>query len=172
MTDIRSTTAAEVVLAIGMMAALLLAGCGKKRTPQCVHIGPDSLPTKSYERGPEERFNRSDYVIKLKQMTSFYDVPGEAGYFMNGEDYGFDALSFILTETQPGGGPPLHMQVEYVIGDRRFTVEGPYVARVPAGVPHTFRNAGTEPFNLIAVFPDKHLSYKELGKNPLMKPAK
>jgi mannose-6-phosphate isomerase-like protein (cupin superfamily) len=51
-------------------------------------------------------------------------------------------------------------------------VEGPYVARVPAGVPHTFRNAGTEPFNLIAVFPDKHLSYKELGKNPLLKPGK
>jgi len=118
------------MLAIGTMAALLLAGCGKKRTPQYVHIGPDSLPTKSYERVPEERFNRSDYVIKLKQMTSFYDVPGEAGYFMNGEDYGFDALSFLLTETQPGGGPPLHThdseeshivlhgQVEYVIGDR------------------------------------------------------
>ena len=69
MTDIRSTTAAKAVLAIGMMTALLLAGCGKKRTPQYVHIGPDSLPTKSYERGPEERFNRSDYVIKLKQMT-------------------------------------------------------------------------------------------------------
>ena len=84
MTDIRSTTAAKAVLAIGMM--LLLADCGKKRTPQYVHIGPDSLPTKSYERGPEERFNLSDYVIKLKQMTSFYDVPGEAGYFMNGED--------------------------------------------------------------------------------------
>ena len=117
-------------------------------------------------------------------MTSFYDVPGEAGYFINGEDYGFDALSFILTETHPGGGPPLHThdseeshvvlhgRVEYLIGSRRFTVEGPYVARVPAGMPHTFRNAGSEPFNLIAVFPDKHLSYKELGKNPLLKPAK
>ena len=139
-------------LAIGMMAALLLAGCGKKRTPQYVHIGPDSLPTQSYEREPEERFNRSDYVIKLKQMTSFYDVPGEAGYFMNGEDYGFDGLSFILTETQAGGGPPLHTheseeshvvlhgRVEYLIGSRRFTVEGPYVARVPAGMPHQSRS--------------------------------
>jgi mannose-6-phosphate isomerase-like protein (cupin superfamily) len=184
MTGIRSTTAAKATLAIGMIATLLLAGCGKPRPAQHVHIGPDSLPTKSYERGPEEPFNRSDYVVRLKQMTSFYDVPGEAGYFMNGEDYGFDALSFILTETQPGGGPPLHThdseeshvvlhgRVEYVIGDRCFTVEGPYVARVPAGVPHTFRNAGTEPFNLIAVFPDKHLTYKELGKNPLVKPTK
>ena len=90
------------------MAALFLAGCGKKSTRQYIHIGPDRLPTKSYERTPEEPFNRSDYVVKLKQMTSFYDVPGEAGYFINGEDYGFDALSFILTETHPGGGPPLH----------------------------------------------------------------
>ena len=184
MNNIHSTTAAKALLIFGMMAALFLAGCGKKRTARYIHIGPDSLPTKSYERGPEEPFNRSDYVIRLKQMRSFYDVPGEAGYFMNGEDYGFEGLSFILTETQPGGGPPLHMhdseeshivlqgQVEYVIGDRQFTVEGPYVERVPAGVPHTFRNAGTEPFNLIAVFPDKHLSYKELGKSPLVKPAK
>ena len=184
MNNIHFTKAAKALFIFGTMAALFLAGCGKKRTARYIHIGPDSLPTKSYEHRPEEPFNRSDYVIRLKQMTSFYDVPGEAGYFINGEDYGFDGLSFILTETQPGGGPPLHMhdneeshivlhgQVEYMIGDRQFTVEGPYVARVPAGVPHTFRNAGTEPFNLIAVFPDKHLSYRELGKSPLMKPAK
>jgi len=184
MEKIQSNTAAKAVLIFVTLATLLLAGCERKRTAQYFHIGPDSLPAKSYERKPEEPFNRSDYVIRLKQMTSFYDVPGEAGYFMSGEDYGFDGLSFILTETHPGGGPPLHThdteeshivmhgKVEYVIGDRRFTVEGPYVARVPAGVPHTFLNVGTETFNLIAVFPDKHLSYKELGKNPLVKPAK
>ena len=27
---------------------------------------------------------------------------------MNGADHGFESLSFILTETQPGGDPPLH----------------------------------------------------------------
>ena len=184
MNNIRSTTTTRALLTFGTRAGLFLAGCGEKSSRQYIHIGPDRLPTKSYERIPEEAFNRSDYVVKLKQMTSFYDVPGEAGYFINGEDYGFDALSFILTETHPGGGPPLHMhdseeshvvlhgRVEYLIESRRFTVEGPYVARVPAGLPHTFRNAGSEPFNLIAVFPDKHLSYKELGKNPLLKPAK
>src|ERR1700730_1582473 len=140
-----------------VLMSVAFTGC-EKRTARYIHIGPDSLPTKSYEHRPEEPFNRSDY--------------------------GFDGLSFILTETQAGGGPPLHTheseeshivlhgQVEYVIGDRRFTVEGPYVVRVPAGVPHTFRNAGIEPFNLIAVFPDKHLTYKELGKNPLVQPAK
>ena len=76
MNNIHSITAAKALLTFGTMAALVLAGCGKKRTPQYVHIGPDRLPTKSYERTPEEPFNRSDYVVKLKQMTSFYDVPG------------------------------------------------------------------------------------------------
>ena len=129
-----------------VLTSVAFTGC-EKRTERYIHIGPDSLPTKSYEHRPEEPFNRSDYVIRLKQMTSFYDVPGEAGYFMNGEDYGFDGVSFILTETQPGGGPPLHTHdseeshvvlhghLEYVIGDRRFTVEGPYVARVAAHFP-------------------------------------
>lgn len=166
------------------MATLFLIGCGKGRTAHYVHIGPDSLPTESYEHKPEEVFNRSEYVIKPKQMTSFYDVPGEAGYFMNGSDYDFNGLSFILTETHPDGGPPLHThdteeshivlsgRVEYIIGERRFTVEAPYVVRIPAGTAHTFRNAGKEPLNLIGVLPDKHVSYHELGKNPLVKTAK
>ena len=41
-------------------------------------------------------------------MTSFTDAPGEAGYFMNGADHGFESLSFILTETQLGGGRLAH----------------------------------------------------------------
>lgn len=41
-------------------------------------------------------------------MSSFYDKPGEFGYAIHGEDYGFDRLSCVLTETLPNGGPPLH----------------------------------------------------------------
>lgn len=160
---------------------LVLVSCAKQREPGYVHIGPDVLPTESYERPPEVSFDPSDYAIKLNQMTSFYDVPGEAGYLVNGEDYGFASLSFIITETHPHGGPPLHTHeteeahivfqgsVEYIIGGRRFSVEGPYVARVPAGVPHTFVNTGTQSFNLTAVFPSKRLTYKEIGANPLVK---
>ena len=44
---------------------------------------------------------------------------------------------------------------QYRIGDKTFTVQAPYVAKVPAGVPHTFINAGTKRFNLIAVFSSK-----------------
>jgi mannose-6-phosphate isomerase-like protein (cupin superfamily) len=120
-------------------------------------------------------------VIKINQMSSFYDKPGEFGYAIHGEDYGFDRLSFVLTETQPNGGPPLHThtveeghvvlsgRVTYLIGERQVTAEGPYIARVPAGVAHTFINSGTEPVNVVATFPSRRRDYTEVGPNPLVK---
>ena len=114
-------------------------------------------------------------------MESFYTVPGEFGHLLEGEKYGFGSLSFIISETHPGGGPPLHTheseeahvlldgKATYVIGEKRFTIEGPYIAKVPAGVPHTFVNSGNGIFRLVAVFPDKHFTYTEVGKNPLVK---
>jgi mannose-6-phosphate isomerase-like protein (cupin superfamily) len=113
-------------------------------------------------------------------MTSFYDVPGEYGYQLAGSAYGFENLSFIITETHPHGGPPLHTHkteeahvvlsgiMDYVIGDKRFTATAPYIARVPAGVPHTFVNSGTTPLNMIAVFPTAELDYTPIGPNPLV----
>jgi mannose-6-phosphate isomerase-like protein (cupin superfamily) len=139
------------------------------------------LPKESYERQPEQPFSSSDYVFKPNQMVSFYDVPGEFGHAMEGGKYGFQSLSFIITETQPGGGPPLHVhdceeahvllegKATYMIGDQRFTVEGPYVVKIPAGLPHTFVNAGTQPLRLIGVLPAGHIMWKELGPNPLVK---
>ena len=144
-------------------------------------VAPRPLPRDSYSRPPDAPFDRSDYVIKINQMSSFYDKPGEFGYAIHGGDYGFDGLSFVLTETQPSGGPPLHShtveeahvvmngRVTYVIGDRRVTADGPYIARVPAGVPHTFINAGSEPLNIVAVFPSKRRNYTEVGPNPRVK---
>ena len=63
----------------------------------------------------------------------------------------------------------LEGKVTYVMGDQRFTVEGPYVVKIPAGTPHTFVNAGTQPLRLIGVLPTSHIEYKELGPNPLVK---
>lgn len=165
-------------LAVGLA---ILAACARPSTPPQAPAARRPLPAQSYERSPEAAFDRSDYVVRLNQMKSFYDVPGEFGHMMDGEDYGFESLSFILTETHPNGGPPLHIheseeahvllegEVAYIIGDRRFTAVGPYVARVPAGAPHTFVNQGPIPFNLVAVFPSKRLTYKEVGPNPLVK---
>jgi mannose-6-phosphate isomerase-like protein (cupin superfamily) len=138
------------------------------------------FPAESYMRDPEEPFSPDDEVFRFVQLTSFYDVPGEFGHLLEGRRYGFEALSFIITETHPGGGPPLHTHsceeahivlagtAGYVLGDQRFTVAGPYVVKIPAGVPHTFLNIGDQPFQLIAVFPDAQFSYEELGPNPLV----
>ncbi len=162
------------------VAGAFILGCAKQPESGYTHIGPDTLPLASYERPPAATFDRSSYAIELRQMGSFYDVPGEAGSFIDGEDYGFESLSVIMTETQPHGGPPLHThdteeahvvfrgRVEYLIGDRRFTVDGPYIVRIPAGVPHAFINAGTVPLNMTAVFPSKRISYTEKGPNPLL----
>ena len=60
-------------------------------------------------------------------------------------------------------------RVTYVIGDRRVTADGPYIARVPAGVPHTFINSGAEPVNIVATCPSKRRDYAEVGPNPLVK---
>jgi mannose-6-phosphate isomerase-like protein (cupin superfamily) len=169
---------AELVCVIAALIALSMAGMGCRQAANAKQV---ELPKKSYERQPEQPFSSSDYFFKLNQMISFYDVPGEFGHAMEGGQYGFSSLSFIITETQPGGGPPLHVheceeahvllegKATYMIGDQRFTIEGPYVVKIPAGVPHTFVNAGSQPLRLVGVLPMSHIHYKELGPNPLVK---
>ena len=141
------------------------------------------LPDKEFTRPPEKPHDPTALYFKFDQLEHFYRVPGEFGHRLIGDEYGFEALSFIITETHPGGGPALHMHdveeahillegsAQYRIGDKTFTVQAPYVAKVPAGVPHTFLNVGTKPFNLVAVFASKRHSSKRLGPNPLVHTA-
>jgi mannose-6-phosphate isomerase-like protein (cupin superfamily) len=162
------------------MVALAAMSCTRQTALTHVPLGPAVLPTASFEKPPEEPYDHSSYAISPRQMTSFYDVPGEYGYIVSGRTYGFEGLSFIISETHPHGGPPLHTHkteeahvvlsgtMDYVIGDQRFTVNGPYVARVPAGMPHTFANGGTTPLNIIAVFPTPDLDWTPIGPNPLV----
>ena len=121
---------------------------------------------------------RPTTFFAFDQLDHWYRVPGEFTHRLTGDQYGFESLSFIITETHPGGGPGLHVhdteeahvllqgRAQYRIGTRTFTVQAPYVAKVPAGIPHTFINAGTEPFNLVAVFASKHPSTKRVASNP------
>ena len=150
------------------------------RRPFVLWPNDQPLPTRGYDRTPEVAFVPSDLVIRPNQMRPFYGPPGEFGYYIDGVNYGFSSLSFILTETHPNGGPDLHSheteeahillegKVTYLIGDQRFTIEGPYITRVPAGVPHTFMNVGSRPFHLIAVFPHGRPTYNHIGANPLI----
>jgi mannose-6-phosphate isomerase-like protein (cupin superfamily) len=138
------------------------------------------LPCQSFTHPPEKPHDPAALLFTFDQLEHWYRVPGEFTYRLDGDQYGFETLSFIITETHPGGGPGLHVHdteeahvllkgsVLYRIGDRTLAVQAPYVAKVPAGVPHTFINAGTEPFNLIAVFATKHPSTTRVGPNPLI----
>ena len=121
----------------------------------------------------------SDYVVKLHEMQAIEAGQGERIHLLRGREHGFESLSFILTETAPGGGPPLHTHeseeahvltsgtMSYVIGEQTFTVSAPYILRVPANTPHTFINAGTTPLSLTAVFGSADYTFKPLAPNPL-----
>ena len=140
---------------------ILIAGCDQPTPHSFVKLGPHVLPTESYEHPPKVPIETGSYIIKPNQMTGFYDVPGEAGYFAFGKQYGFESMSFIITETQPQGGPPLHTHaaeeahillsgsMDYIIGEQRVTATASYIARVPANMPHTFINSGSTPLRNI-----------------------
>lgn len=125
----------------------------------------------------------SDYVVRLSQMIAIEAGAGEKIHLLRGREHGFESLSFILTETAPGGGPPLHTHeseeahvltsgtMSYVIGDEAFTVTAPYILRVPAHTPHTFINAGSTPLALTAVFGSADYTFKPLAANPLQQAA-
>lgn len=139
-----------------------------------------SLPCEPFTKPAAKPHDPAAHFFAFDQLEHYYRVPGEFTYRLTGDQYGFETLSFIITETHPGGGPGLHVHdteeahillegtAQYQIGDKTFTVRAPYVAKVPAGVPHTFINVGTEPFNLIAVFASKQPSTKRVGPNPLV----
>ncbi len=171
------------VIATYLTILLILSGCTEIDETETLTYFPimgGELPSESFMNPPEVPFKKSDYLFKFDQLTSFYDFPGEAGYFMPGADYGFESLTIIVTETHPHGGPPLHShaveeahvllsgQMDYVIGDDKFSAVAPYIAKVPAGAPHTFINSGQHPLNLIGVLPTSSPDYNELGPNPLV----
>lgn len=132
------------------------------------------------ERRPDPS---SDYVVRLEQMTAIEAGKGERIHLLRGNEHGFKNLSFILTETAPGGGPPLHTHeseeahvltsgtMSYVIGDQTFVVSAPYILRVPANTPHTFINAGDTPLALTAVFDSANYTFRPVAANPLQKPV-
>jgi mannose-6-phosphate isomerase-like protein (cupin superfamily) len=140
----------------------------------------EKLPDKDFSNPPEKPHDSAALFFKFDQLEHYYRVPGEFTYRLTGDQYGFESLSIFVSETHSGAGPGLHVHdveeahvllegtAEYRIGDKTFTVQAPYIAKVPAGVPHTFINAGSKPFNLIAVFASKHPGTKRIGPNPLI----
>jgi mannose-6-phosphate isomerase-like protein (cupin superfamily) len=124
----------------------------------------------------------ADYEIPMNALEAFYDEPGERGWILEGYKHGLTTTSVIVTETAPGGGPPLHLhhteeihvlpecQMGYVMGETIFEVTGPCLMRIPAALPHTFLNRGRSPVRLVCFFPAYNFwtNYEELGPNPLI----
>lgn len=138
----------------------------------------------SCEEAPQQQKHNVDkpYAIELKDMRRIDVGDGEVVYQAEGKNYGMNDMSFVITETQPGGGPPLHVHpteeahvvlsgtVTYFIADSIFTVTAPYIVNIPPNTPHTFMNSGDTVLNLIGAFGhDNFGPYKPIGKNPLMK---
>ena len=168
-----------------MVLALLCMGSGAHPTARSPSGGAPlkaiaGLPCQAFSNPPEKPHDPAAHVFAFDQLEHYYRVPGEFTHRLTGDQYGFEALSFIITETHPGGGPGLHVHdteeahillhgsAQYQIGNQTFTVRAPYVAKVPAGVPHTFINVGAEPFNLVAVFASKNPKTERIGANPLV----
>lgn len=153
---------AQVAL-LPLLSALALAACSAG--------GPiDTLPTDR------------PLITSVADMKTVDAGNGEVVHQLPGDGRGLDDLSVVMTETQPGGGPPLHWHVSdevhiiqqgrvtYQLADSVFTVEGPVVVNVPARVPHTFINAGDSVLRLTAVFSRGDFGgYHPLGPNPLLK---
>lgn len=176
----RRTVMYSVLLAAFAMVILERGAKSQQQVTVLPSTTQDKLPDKEFTRPPEKPHDPKALVFNFDQLEYYYRLPGEFTHRLTGDQYGFESLSFIITETHPGGGPGLHVHdseeahvllegtAEYRIGDQTFTVKAPYVARVPAGVPHTFINAGNKQFNLIAVFASKHPNTRRIGPNPLI----
>lgn len=171
------------VITIVIASSGLLAGCSHPRPTSSPSPAPPldaALPEANFSHTPESPHDSAAFFFSFDQLAYYYRVPGEFTHRLTGDQYGFAALSFLITETHPGGGPGLHVHdveeahvllegtAEYRIGDSTFIVQAPYVAKVPAGVPHTFINVGRKPFNLVAVFASRHPTTRRIGPNPLV----
>lgn len=176
-----------------LVLALLLAGAATLSTavtaqqpavpepsPIVAATGPSASPCEPFTNPPEKPHDPAAYSFSFEQLEHWYRVPGEFTHRLNGDEYGFQSLSFIITDTLPGGGPGLHVHdaeeahvlldgtAQYRMADETFTVHAPYVVKVPAGVRHTFINAGIQPFKLVAVLASKHPKTTRIGPNPLV----
>lgn len=122
------------------------------------------------------------HLTRLDEMHRIDVGDGEVVYQAEGRDHHMRSMSFVITETQKGGGPPLHVhpveeahvvlsgRVTYFIADSIFTVTAPFIISIPAHTPHTFINAGDSVLHLVGVFgQDQFGPYKPIGRNPLIK---
>ena len=120
----------------------------------------------------------SEHAVTLDQLPVINPGPGEYVHVMEGQRNGYKNLTIGITETFPGGAPPMHSHegeeshvllegdIIYALGDTTFTIKAPYIVNIPAGMPHAFKNIGKETANLVVIFPTNIWKYDVLDYFP------
>ncbi len=123
----------------------------------------------------------SDHAVLLNQLPVINPGPGEYVHVMEGQRHGYKNLTIGITETFPGGAPPMHSHegeeshvllegdILYALGDTTFTIKAPYMVNIPAGVPHAFKNIGDKTVNMVVIFPTNIWKYDVLDYFPFDK---
>jgi quercetin dioxygenase-like cupin family protein len=112
-----------------------------------------------------------DHAIALDDLPVINPGPGEYVHVMEGYKNGYNNLVIGITETFPGGAPPMHThegeeshvllegEVLYALGDTIFTMKAPFIINIPSMVPHAFKNIGEKTANLVVIFPTNVWEY-------------
>ena len=123
----------------------------------------------------------SDHAVTLDKLPVINPGPGDYVHVMEGQRYGYNNLTIGITETFPGGAPPMHThkgeeshvllegEILYALADTLFTINGPYIVNIPPMVPHAFKNIGKETANLVVIFPTNIWKYDVLNYFPFAK---
>lgn len=125
-----------------------------------------------------------DYAVPLNNLPLLHPGPGEHVHVMEGKRYGYNNLSVGVTNTQPGGSPPMHTHpgeeshvlldgtIKYAVGEETFVVKAPYIMQIPAMTPHSFINVGDKVARLVVIFPTNVWEYDVLDVFPFEKKSK
>jgi quercetin dioxygenase-like cupin family protein len=123
----------------------------------------------------------TDYAVRVEKLPVINPGPGEYVHVMEGQRHGYKNLTIGITETFPGGAPPMHShegeeshvllegEILYALGDTMFTIKAPYIVNIPAGMPHAFKNIGKKTANLVVIFPTNIWKYDVLDYFPFDK---
>lgn len=126
----------------------------------------------------KELKNWSEYVAKVEDLPAINPGPGEYVHVMEGYKHGYKNLVIGITETFPGGAPPMHTHkgeeshvllegtILYALGDTLFPIEAPYIVNIPPMIPHAFKNIGEKTANLVVIFPTNVWEYDVLDYFP------
>lgn len=122
--------------------------------------------------------NWKDYAAKVEDLPVINPGPGEYVHVMEGHKHGYQNLVIGITETFPGGAPPMHThegeeshvllegEILYALGDTVFAISAPYIVNIPPMVPHAFKNIGNKTANLVVIFPTNVWKYDVLNYFP------